>query len=162
MEKIWHFIVSAALVLIFYLLQICICFSEQHQSQQRQRFSETFRLLVAGTATLAIGILKEILQATNAFPWCQTDLQDDTCRFDGWNILFDVNGVTAAVLYIVAGRNLCRSTPPRDAATVASVDDDDKDEEHIIIAAIATTSVAGGLHGDAHDCWDCIQDGQVQ
>ena len=162
MDEIWHFVGSAALVLLLYLLPVYNCFSEQRQSQRR-RSPENLRLLLAGTATLAIGMLKEILQATNAFPWCHTANQNDICRFDGWNLLFDVNGATAAVLYIIAGRNLCCSMPQSDAATVtstvASMDEDDKDEEHIIIADFSGSSMGSGVHGDAHDFCGYIQDG---
>jgi len=108
-DKVWHFVGSAALVLAAYLFQMFF--------GRPKRPAEDYRLLLAAGFSLSVGIVKEVMDATNVFPWCDGD-----CKFDGWDLLVDLNGVTAAVLYIIAGRNLCCSyqEQPQDDLTVAS------------------------------------------
>jgi len=124
MDKVYHFIASAAIVVAAYLLQLYVA----------PRQCEDYRLLFAAWFSLSIGITKEILDAAKVWSWCGVD---HDCFFDGWDLLVDLNGVTAAVLYIIGVRNCCCAAPNaaarqvRDDATVASTvapPEDEKEE----------------------------------
>lgn len=109
MDKVWHFVGSAALVVAAYLYQLFF---------SRPDRPEDYRLMFAAGFSLAVGIGKEVIDATNVLPWCDGD-----CKFDGWDLLVDLNGVTVAILYIIAGRNLCcscREQRTQDDSTAAS------------------------------------------
>lgn len=116
-DKVLHFSVSAALVFAAYTAQTvhpcCIGRKWNH---------EDYRLFFAGAFSLTLGVLKEIMDAVSVkvdMPWCP-------CHFDVWDLLVNINGVTAALLLLVA-LEACRHpkavAPPCDV-TVTSEEDD--------------------------------------
>lgn len=117
-DKVLHFAGSAALVVAAYLFQLrysCCC----EKQSQRRHTKDDYRLLYAAGFSLGIGLLKEFVDATNLLPWCNGD-----CVFDLWDLLVDLNGVTAALLLVIAVRNCCchqqQEDVAEDAGTVAS------------------------------------------
>lgn len=100
-------------------------------------------MFFAGCLSLAIGFLKEVVDATNLLPWCHNSGQYDDnysgngnngddenyyyCRFDLLDLMVDLNGATGAVLLIILIRFYCcvnkRNHPNStddDTTTVAS------------------------------------------
>ena len=125
-DKILHFAVSAVLVIAAYLYQLRYqcglrsCCRKRRTAHTSNENNDDFRLLYAAVFSMAIGFIKEILDATNLLPWC-----DGECAFDAWDWMVDLNGVTAAVLLIVMVRNLCFHPP--DAITGGGAGDDGDD-----------------------------------
>jgi hypothetical protein len=130
-DKILHFFVSAVLVVLFYLLQTLRPLSGRLGKND-------YRLLFSAIASLCFGILKEILDFVSRYaslPWC-----NDVCHADFWDVLLNINGITAAILLlIIVHVSFCsRTVQPRiddetDAATVSEYDTENqviRDDDH--------------------------------
>jgi hypothetical protein len=130
-DKILHFVVSAGLVILFYLLQTLRPLSGRLGKND-------YRLLFSAIASLCFGILKEILDFVSRYaslPWC-----NDVCHADIWDVLLNINGITVAIVFlIILQLSLCsRSVQPRiddetDSVTVSEYDAENpviRDDDH--------------------------------
>jgi hypothetical protein len=126
-DKVWHFVISVALVFIAFLfLTYCV---------YRRRGSHSFnffrRLGQSSLFSLVVGFLKEGLDAvSDDWFWCVRD----SCNFNGWDIAIYVDGVVLGTLVIVCIK-MCtlprvEEDPGCERTVASSIDGDDDDEEN--------------------------------
>jgi hypothetical protein len=125
-DRVWHFVISVALVFITFLL-LTYCVYRRRGSHSYNFFR---RLGQASLFSLVIGFLKEGLDAvSDDWFWCVRD----TCNFNVWDIAIWVDGVVLGTLVIVCVKMCTLPQDEEDPAcdrTVASTIDGDDDEEN--------------------------------
>ena len=82
-------------------------------------------MFLSALLTVSLGLLKEVLDVSleDGLPWCDRgDMTNDDChKFDIWNILVEINGISAALVTIVCFnclRHRKASSSPCDGNTV--------------------------------------------
>jgi hypothetical protein len=91
-DKLWHFLASMALLIIFYTCQSFCCCKKM-----------ICGLISASLMAFIVGIAKEAADAVSyEWPWC-----NPTCQFDIKDILADAAGIAAGCILVLLFRN-CR------------------------------------------------------
>jgi hypothetical protein len=123
-DKVWHFIISIALVFFAFLfLTYCV-----YRRRRSHDFNFFRRLGQAGLFSLVFGLAKEIGDALPVdWFWCG----GDGCYFDIWDVAVNVDGAVVGVLLVIVMKMFTLPPLEREAPcerTVASsVDCDDDD-----------------------------------
>jgi hypothetical protein len=128
-DKVWHFVISVALVFIAFLF-LTYCVYRRRGSHSQNFFR---RLVQASLFSMVVGFLKEGLDAvSNDWFWCVRE----TCNFNGWDVAIYCDGVVLGALIIICVKMCTLPRVDEDTQceiTVASSvdgDGDDDDEEN--------------------------------
>jgi xanthine/uracil/vitamin C permease (AzgA family) len=88
-DKLWHFLASMALVLVFYACQACCCCKNM-----------ICGLISASIMAFIVGVAKEVTDAvSDEWPWC-----NPTCQFDIKDLLANAAGIAAGCISVLLFR----------------------------------------------------------
>jgi hypothetical protein len=122
-DKLWHFLVSIGLVLIFYTTTVLWLIYKNNQGPYQREGTIWKRLTAASIASFSVGLVKEAADyVSDDWQWCQT-----TCHFDIWDLVVIFDGAVVGSLLVVLHLMYTLPSIQRDdpcTDTVASTVDD--------------------------------------